>query len=311
MAITWNEADERFGLRIGTTVLMKDGSSTHATNDNLNKALNGTYANSTYLGVNICGNLGGFTVNNTFIGGSRHITTPPPAAYGTDNTFIGRMNLTYAADASLGLGTAGPCSFNTYVCGGDGFAPLASGSNNTAITAAGDAQYHWQDNMVLIGNSIPSQSSLVDGAVIISLSSAARCIGGISTLASAVFGLDIDIMAHNSNAALGVRLEVEGGLTCTDNITSLSDISIKRNIRGITGSLGKLENIRGVGFEYRETGQKSYGVIAQEVEKVFPELVFEAAGGKSLNYYGLIGALFAAAKDLRDRLEVIKDGNRY
>jgi len=311
MAITWNEADERFGLSMGTTVLLKDGNSTHATNDNLNKALNGTYANSTYLGVNVCGNIGGFTTGNTFIGLSNHVSTPPPVAAGVENTFIGKMNLTYAADGTLGIGTAGPCSYNTYVCGGDGFAPLASGSYNTAITAAGAAQYHWQDNMVLIGNNIPSQASLVDGAVIISLNSTTRCVGGISTLASAIFGQDIDIIAHNSNAALGVRLEVEGGLTCTDNITSLSDISIKRNIRGITGSLGKLENIRGVGFEYRETGQKSYGVIAQEVEKVFPELVFEAAGGKSLNYYGLIGALFAAAKDLRDRLEVIKDGNRY
>ena len=51
---------------------------------------------------------------------------------------------------------------------------------------------------------------------------------------------------------------------------------------------------------------KSMGVIAQDVEKVFPELVHGSDGSKSLQYSGLIGALVESVKELTTKIEVLK-----
>jgi hypothetical protein len=63
---------------------------------------------------------------------------------------------------------------------------------------------------------------------------------------------------------------------------------LKTNVRQVEGALDKLERIRGVGFEWAETespyalggvpGEPGLGVVAQEVEEVFPEVVSTYAG---------------------------------
>ena len=72
---------------------------------------------------------------------------------------------------------------------------------------------------------------------------------------------------------------------------------------------GKLQQLRGVRWEWIEEAPEDakelpgLGVIAQEVEKVFPELVETGEDGyKRVHYYGLIGPLIEAVKELDDRL---------
>jgi hypothetical protein len=48
------------------------------------------------------------------------------------------------------------------------------------------------------------------------------------------------------------------------------------------------------------------GVIAQDVEKVFPELVHGEEGKKSLQYSGLVGALIEAVKELSAKVAVLE-----
>jgi hypothetical protein len=85
-----------------------------------------------------------------------------------------------------------------------------------------------------------------------------------------------------------------------------SDIKQKENISKITNANEKLANINGVTFDWKTNKEKSIGVIAQEVEKVFPELVITSQNNKAVNYNGLIGVLIEAVKELKKEIEELK-----
>ncbi len=76
---------------------------------------------------------------------------------------------------------------------------------------------------------------------------------------------------------------------------------------------GKLNQVRGVTWEWRDDApeeakeQPGIGVIAQELEKVFPELVHtDGEGRKKVDYVGLIGPLIEAVKELDARLSELE-----
>lgn len=94
-------------------------------------------------------------------------------------------------------------------------------------------------------------------------------------------------------------------LTASFNINSNSDETLKENINTIDNSLDIVGSLRGVSFDWKETGEKSYGVIAQELEKVLPELV-TTLDKKSVNYNGIIGVLIEAVKELSTEVEELK-----
>jgi hypothetical protein len=95
-----------------------------------------------------------------------------------------------------------------------------------------------------------------------------------------------------------------GTLTATD-INSTSDINLKENIRPIENPLNKVLQLNGVEFDWKDNQQSSIGVIAQELEKVFPSLV-KTAENKSVNYNGLIGVLVEAVKEQQKQIEELK-----
>jgi hypothetical protein len=85
-------------------------------------------------------------------------------------------------------------------------------------------------------------------------------------------------------------------MTAVD-FNSTSDINLKENIQTVGNALEITEQLRGVSFDWKETGRSSYGVIAQELEEVLPELV-KNGEVKSVNYNGIIGVLIEAMKEL-------------
>ena len=111
------------------------------------------------------------------------------------------------------------------------------------------------------------------------------------------------------------RAKVDAALTynpSTNTLTagdfnSTSDIALKQDITSIDGALSRLSNIEGVGFAWKKTGARTYGVIAQDVEKEFPELV-HTDEFKSVNYNGLVGVLIEAIKELKAEVEELKKG---
>ena len=100
-----------------------------------------------------------------------------------------------------------------------------------------------------------------------------------------------------------------GGVTVTGSVTETSDITLKDNVSTLENILESIKQIRGVNFTWKENGDKSIGVIAQEVETVFPDLVSEEEGVKGVNYSGLIGVLIEAVKELSDRVTTLESGS--
>jgi hypothetical protein len=96
-------------------------------------------------------------------------------------------------------------------------------------------------------------------------------------------------------------LNVVGVITCTD-LNSTSDKNLKYDIRKVENSISLLNEINGVEFKWKSNDKPSIGVIAQEVEKVLPELI---GGGetKSVNYNGLIGVLIEAVKTQQTQID--------
>lgn len=90
--------------------------------------------------------------------------------------------------------------------------------------------------------------------------------------------------------------------------SSLSDETKKKNINVISGSLNVTENLRGVTFDWTDGTGSSAGLIAQDVEKYLPQLVYidEFNGTKALNYNGVIGVLVEAVKELSERVKQLE-----
>ena len=89
-------------------------------------------------------------------------------------------------------------------------------------------------------------------------------------------------------------------------LNATSDENLKENIKPIEDSLSKVLQLNGVEFDWKESKQSSLGVIAQEIEKVFPNLV-KTAENKSVNYNGLIGVLIEAIKEQQKQIEELRN----
>jgi archaellum component FlaC len=81
---------------------------------------------------------------------------------------------------------------------------------------------------------------------------------------------------------------------------------MKENIKTIENALGKVSQLRGVEFDYKETGKHSLGFIAQEVEQIIPELVF-GDDPKSVAYQNFVALLVEAIKELKEEVSSLKE----
>ncbi|NOX16652.1 MAG: tail fiber domain-containing protein, partial [Chlorobi bacterium] len=109
---------------------------------------------------------------------------------------------------------------------------------------------------------------------------------------------------------------INGDLTVTGTITELSDRRYKTDIKPMKNALQKIEAINAVYYRWDKekypdlvvSDEREIGVIAQDVEKVFPELVkTDNKGFKSVNYAKLSAVLLEVAKEQRNELESIKN----
>ncbi len=98
---------------------------------------------------------------------------------------------------------------------------------------------------------------------------------------------------------------VTGTLTASTDVTVSSDERLKEDVKTIDNALDKVDQLRGVEFTRIEGGERQIGVIAQEVEKVIPEVVKDGAF-KSVSYGNLVGLLIEAIKELKAEIKEIK-----
>ena len=124
-------------------------------------------------------------------------------------------------------------------------------------------------------------------------------VGSIATTSGA-------INLYGGSGTNGITVDSSGNLTATGNVTAFSDERLKENIETLQGS--KVLEMRGV--SYTKDGELSSGVIAQEIEKIAPELVHTAKdeiGTKSVAYGNLVGYLIEAIKDQQKQIDDLKE----
>jgi len=107
-----------------------------------------------------------------------------------------------------------------------------------------------------------------------------------------------------------VKLHVVGdvlitGVTTSTDFNSASDINLKTNIKTIENPIEKIIQISGVTFNWKKDDRPSVGVIAQEIEEVFPELV-QGEDPKTVNYNGLVGLLIECIKEQQVEIDYLK-----
>ena len=112
----------------------------------------------------------------------------------------------------------------------------------------------------------------------------------------------------------GTSASINGAITANGDITAFanqSDIRKKENIVRIDNALDKVMQIGGYTYNFKGDDRKITGVIAQEIEKVLPEVVYdipdeEYGTSKAIRYGNIVGLLIEAIKELKAEVDELK-----
>ena len=209
-----------------------------------------------------------------------------------------------------------------------GTLPAVSGANLTSLNASNlgsgtvpnarlDAQL--QD---VAGLAVTNGGFIVgDGAnFVLETGATARTSIGLGTSDDVQFNdMQVDSLGV-ATAASGTS----GEIRATNDITAFysSDVALKENIHNISSPMEKVQNLNGVLFDWKQEfidskgGEDGYfvrktdvGVIAQDVEKVLPEVVGTRPDGvKAVKYDRLCALLIECVKDLQLQVNDLKKG---
>jgi hypothetical protein len=110
---------------------------------------------------------------------------------------------------------------------------------------------------------------------------------------------------------------IGSGIWTSGNITAYSDIAVKTNLVRIPNALEKVCSINGYTFERTDYVKdpddanapdimRQAGVVAQEIEKVLPEVVSGNEGNKAVAYGNIVALLIESIKELKDEVDALK-----
>jgi hypothetical protein len=124
-------------------------------------------------------------------------------------------------------------------------------------------------------------------------------------------GTSVGIMGIGKIPDPAYKVDVNGKIICTTFIDLSSDLRLKTKIKPLLNALKRIEGLRGVTFSWKDPKpgnhkeEKQIGLIAQELERVFPELVTTGKndGYKSVDYGRFSAVLLEAVKELDSNYE--------
>ena len=133
-----------------------------------------------------------------------------------------------------------------------------------------------------------------------------------TTNANTVMQFDTQWRVDNNSGTTMLSCDTSGNFVATGNVSAYSDLALKEDIYQIENALEKVKKLRGVHFTRKSDNTKEIGVVANEVEKVIPELVDEHQDKdlgvvKTMKYANTVGLLIEAVKDLSDQVEELKN----
>lgn len=314
----YNNLGANYNVFIGNNA----GTSTNSGDKNVILGSDAGYDNTTGRFNTFIGNLSGSSNTtggwNVYVGNSAGET-----ATGSYNTIMGNVagqavtgdyNTIYGFqsgyETTSGIGNAFfghqagheniSGGYNTYIGPSAGYYNT-SGSKNVMIGFEAGA-YEYGSNKLVIANgwsSTPNTSSLLYG--------------------------DFSTSQLRLNASVGINaapstfynLYVSGLVYATGDFWTGSDIRLKQNVKSIDkdGVIDKVKEMDVIKYNYNTENSKGIpsednkyiGIIAQEIEKSFPELVrTDEKGFKAVNYNGLTAVLLQAIKDQQKQIDILK-----
>jgi cytoskeletal protein CcmA (bactofilin family) len=258
-------------------------------------------------GVSIGGNL--TTTGSAQVNGNLNVTGTITA---------GSINITSLANLTAITVSNNVTTANLSVTGGAAF-------NNITATGTANITTLSTTNLTVSGNlTVTGGPSITLGA---SASAQTVNVGtgaGLTTVNIANTGiLSNTVVIGNSHSSVGVGGSPSGSYTLqvfgrfkSNSINETSDIRYKKDIKTVDNALSKVLALRGVNYHWRQEefpennfdNTLQLGVIAQEVEKIVPEVVrTDEKGFKSVEYSKLVALLIEAIKDQQKTIDQLKE----
>lgn len=305
-----------YSVLIGDNIFSNNTSQTYAPNSAVfigsyaaNNLESGSGNYSVAIGYEAMAGTGsGYNYNSTAIGyqALARLTS------GKSNVAVGNDSGEYISSGGYNvvIGSSAGDDINTgdsnVVIGSSAGVNLTSGSNNILI-GAGTRFSSNRSNGMNIGNVL--YSDYVDEGA-----SAASGSIGIG-IASPLYRLHVSTTTTTNVA----RFEGSGGTQCTvvagTGFSCTSDENLKTNITELPkSSLGKLLTLRSVHFNWKSNpdSDQQVGFLAQDVERVFPELVrTDASGIKSVLYAQVIPYIVKGMQELQSQIDFLKGHMTY
>ncbi|MCP4657441.1 MAG: tail fiber domain-containing protein, partial [bacterium] len=122
--------------------------------------------------------------------------------------------------------------------------------------------------------------------------------------------VDDNLYIRDSTSGTRFHFNTNNGWLYAYSYQHFSDTRLKKGIRRLGGCLSKVLALHGVSFRWKESALdhgRQIGLLAQEVEEVFPELVdTDSDGVKSLSYFGLVTPLIEAIKEQQAQIDSLR-----
>ena len=259
-------------------------------------------------------------------GGARTITLPASPAAGDEVTFLDSENTFDTNNLTVGRNSSN-------INGAASDLVVANERAAFTLVYSGDSTVGWQfknrDQSLHSGSDmlLDSAGDIIldaDGADII-FKDAGTSFGKITNsssdlvISSQVSDKDIKFMGIDDSSiitALTLDMSAAGAATFNNDVTAFSDNRFKEDITTIPDALDKVCKLRGVTYnriDIEKYDERHMGVIAQEVEKVIPEVVKTDKSKekiKSVAYGNLVGVLIEAIKELKAEIEELKHDHK-
>ena len=195
--------------------------------------------------------------------------------------------------------------------------PLSGFANPTAPLSLGDGTINFNINNLAdpAEDQDAATKKYVDAGLIAATAAAKDNLGNHE--ATENIKLAVNAISNDGANGKGLTFEASGNaifgqdVTINGNYFIPSDYRLKTNIATLGTVLQKIDQMRGVSFEYKDqhkyaTGKK-IGVIAQELQKVYPEMVVQGKNGfLKVDYTQLTGVLIQAIKEQQDEIAELK-----
>jgi hypothetical protein len=265
--------------------------------------------------------------NSEVDGNFSNINTEVGVVYNTANTINSNVgvlsNLTTTAKANLVAAIneiASESTTNVSISGGTISGTVISNStyqgNTIAVAYGGTGNVTFTSGALLKGNGTSAIQNASASDIVTAIGSTAVQVASSITVADdtttdatryLVF-VDATSGAVTENvSSTKLFFNPSTGLLTSTDYNSSSDISLKQDFIPINNSLDIISKLNGFGFTWKDSKEKSYGLSAQEVEQVIPEIVRTRPDGfKGINYMNLTAFLIEAIKDLKIEIQELK-----